>query len=244
MRRHVLDPSLLPDFEYLRTVHQGDVGVPTIGGRSVDDKTWLVVFMDGGPLRYYVYDRAARRTTFLFSESKALDALPLAHRNAEVIQTRDGLQLPADLYLPPSADPDGNGRPRKPLPLLLYVHGGSWGAYPWNSWFTNRCLQLLANRGAVPLVKVAEVEGVTEYHLQICAANLSLLWLGLFLGQKTEKQVGNLRAAHGPLRRLTDLQGHSFGRYSMRETSPTRRLFTATKNLLRTLSNRCSGNSP
>ncbi|HJT79165.1 MAG TPA: prolyl oligopeptidase family serine peptidase [Gemmataceae bacterium] len=147
LRRHVLDPAVLPDFDYLRTVHRGDFGVPTIGGRSLDDQTWLVVFMDGGPMRYYAYDRPARRATFLFSENKALDALPLARRYAEVIPVRDGLQLPADLYLPPWADPDVNGRPRKPLPLLLYVHGGSWGAYPWNSWSTNRCLQLLANRG-------------------------------------------------------------------------------------------------
>lgn len=148
LRRYALDPSVIPDFEFLRTVHSGDIGVPAVfGGRSLDDQTWLVVFMDGGPTRYYLYDRAARRATFLFTECKALDAYSLGRRHLEVITTRDGMDLPADLYLPVQADPDGNGRPTRPLPTLLYVHGGSWGAFPWNDWFTNRTLQLLADRG-------------------------------------------------------------------------------------------------
>jgi dipeptidyl aminopeptidase/acylaminoacyl peptidase len=147
MRRHFLDPSIVPDFEYLRTVARGDIGVPSIGGRSLDDTTWIVVFLDGGTTRYYLYDRAARRARALFSELGTLDKYTVGRRHLEVITTRDGMNLPADLYLPASADPDDNGRPREPLPLLLYVHGGPWGAYPWNSWFTNRVLQLLADRG-------------------------------------------------------------------------------------------------
>ncbi len=147
LRRYFLDPTLVPDFEYLRTVHPGDIGVPGSFGRSLDDRVWLVAFMDGGPTRYYLYNRAARRATFLFTEYGALDAYSLGRRHLEVVTARDGLQLPADLYLPAAADPDGNGRPRRPLPLLLYVHGGSWGAFPWNDWLTNRTLQLLADRG-------------------------------------------------------------------------------------------------
>jgi dipeptidyl aminopeptidase/acylaminoacyl peptidase len=147
-RRHFLDPSIIPDYEFLRTVHRGDIGfVAPYGGRSLDDKTWLVLFMDGGPMRYYVYDRRARRARFLFSETTALDRHPLGRRHLEVLTTRDGIALPADLYLPAREDPHGSGRPRRPLPTLIYVHGGSWGIYPWNSWLTNRTLMLLADRG-------------------------------------------------------------------------------------------------
>ncbi|HEU4390333.1 MAG TPA: hypothetical protein VFV34_21195, partial [Blastocatellia bacterium] len=53
-RRHFLDPSIAADFKYLHTVHAGDVGV---AGRSIDDRVWLVVFQNGGPLRYFVYHR-------------------------------------------------------------------------------------------------------------------------------------------------------------------------------------------
>jgi dipeptidyl aminopeptidase/acylaminoacyl peptidase len=152
LRRHFLDPTILPDFEYLRTVQSGDIAfLSPWGGRSLDDRFWLTIFMDGGATRYYVYDRTARRATFLFTDNQALDAYTLGRRRLEVITTRDGLELPADLYLPTNADPDGNGRPRRPLPLLIYVHGGPWVAYPWNDWNTNRALQLLADRGYATL---------------------------------------------------------------------------------------------
>jgi len=152
LRRHFLDPTLIPDFDYLRTVQRGDIGILSpSGGRSLDDRVWLVVFLDGGPNRYYVYDRAARRATFLFTDNQALNADALGRRHLEVITTRDGMDFPADLYLPKTADPDGNGRPRRPVPLLIYVHGGPWAAIPWNDWITNRSLQLLADRGFAAL---------------------------------------------------------------------------------------------
>jgi len=161
LRRHFLDPTLLPDFDYLRMVAPGDIGILSPGGgRSLDDRTWLVAFMNGGPTRYYAYDRAKRHTSFLFSENKALEDYALGQRQMEVITTRDGLELPADLYLPNSAVRAGERRPIQPLPMLIFVHGGPWAAYPWNDWNTNRCLQLLADRGyAVLRVEFREAKG-------------------------------------------------------------------------------------
>jgi dipeptidyl aminopeptidase/acylaminoacyl peptidase len=148
LRRHFLDPMILPDFDYLRTVAPGDIGIASpSGGRSLDDRTWLVAFMNGGPTHYYAYDRTKRYAWLLFSDNKALDGYSLGHRQLEVITTRDGLKLPADLYLPNAPMRTGERRPAQPLPMLIYVHGGPWVAYPWNDWNTNRCLQLLADRG-------------------------------------------------------------------------------------------------
>jgi dipeptidyl aminopeptidase/acylaminoacyl peptidase len=146
VRRYFLDSSIAPDFRYLKTIHTGDVGV---AGRSLDDSVWLVVFQDGGPLRFYCYDRRAHRATFLFNEQNAVEPYRLARRQAVVVPTRDGLRLPGDLYLP-SWTHASNGRYLEhPLPMLVYVHGGPSAAYDWNSWYTNRTLQLLANRGYV-----------------------------------------------------------------------------------------------
>ena len=92
LRRHVLDPSVLPDFDYLRTVHRGDMGVPTIGGRSLDDRTWLVVFMDGGPMRYYVYNRAEPLPSAIVAPSILFGELDIQRAN----RTREKLpQYPA-----------------------------------------------------------------------------------------------------------------------------------------------------
>lgn len=144
MRRQVLDPDTAIDFAMLNAAHPGDV---SFVGQSLDDSVWLVRYMSGGPLVYAVYDRATRQVYRLFSDLSALDDETLASRHRVIVPARDGLPLPCDLYLPPGADSDGDGRPDRPLPTVLYVHGGPWIGFGWNSWFTNRSFQLLANRG-------------------------------------------------------------------------------------------------
>jgi len=157
LRRHFLDPTIKKDFLYLSTLHSGDVGV---AGRSVDDRIWLISFLDGGPSRYYVYDRVARKARFLLLSQSALQPFVLARRQAVVVPTRDGLKLPGDLYLP-SWSHAGRGKYLdRPLPMLLYVHGGPSVAYDWDNWLINRSLQLLANRGYVVFrVEFRGVEG-------------------------------------------------------------------------------------
>lgn len=156
-RRHFFDDSIKQDFRNLNTIHPGDVGV---AGRSLDDRVWLVVFQDGGPLRYYIYDRQSRHAQFLFTDQKETEKFALAHRQAAVVPTRDGLKLPGDLYLP-SWTRSANGRYLdRPLPVLVYVHGGPTVAFDWNIWDLNRMLQLLANRGYVVFrVEFRGVEG-------------------------------------------------------------------------------------
>lgn len=156
-RRHFFDRSIKRDFQYLNTVHDGDAAV---AGRSLDDRVWLVVFLDGGPLRYYIYDRQAQHARFLFTEQKEIEQYALARRQAVVVPTRDGLKLPGDLYLP-SWTHAANGRLLdRPLPMLVYVHGGPSIAFDWNYWAINRTLQLLANRGYVVFrVEFRGVEG-------------------------------------------------------------------------------------
>ena len=144
----MIDESVRSDFALLEKHFGGPVG--TIG-ISAQDRAWLVAPLDGGPLRYHVYQRSQQTVQPLFSAYRALDRFPLARRFARVATTRDGLRLPCHLYLPPGTDANGDGLPDAPLPTLLYVHGGPDAAYPWDSWATNRCLQLLANRGYAAL---------------------------------------------------------------------------------------------
>ncbi len=148
LRRHVIDESVRSDFALLEKHFGGPVGTM---GISAQDRAWLVAPLDGGPVRYHVYQRSGRTVRPLFSAQRALDRFPLAERSSHVATTRDGLRLPCHLYLPPGTDANGDGLPEAPLPTLLYVHGGPDAAYPWDSWSTNRCLQLLANRGYAAL---------------------------------------------------------------------------------------------
>ena len=148
-RKHweILDDSIKPDFDYLRTVTDGDFEVIS---RTLDDKHWIVAYlMDNGPVRYYAYDRSARKARFLFTNRKALEGLPLAKMHPVIIKSRDGYDLVSYLTLPVGTDTDGNARPEEPVPIVLDVHGGpwhrdNWGYNPYHQWLANRGYAVLS----------------------------------------------------------------------------------------------------
>lgn len=136
------DKAVEADFAELKKVADGEL---TIASRTMDDSTWIVAFlMDNGPVRYYVYDRGTKKAKFLFTNRKELEGLPLQKMHARVIESRDGLKLVSYLTLPPGTDPDGDGVPDKPLPMVLNVHGGPWSR---DAWGFDAEHQLYANRG-------------------------------------------------------------------------------------------------
>ncbi len=141
-RWQVLDKSLAEDFAYLQTVADGDLQILS---RSPDLKRWVVSYVvDNGPLRFYLYDRDAKKATFLFSNQKALEDLTFAKMYPVAIKSRDGLNLVSYLTLPVGSNPGRGARPTRPLPLVLDVHGGPWAR---DEWGFNREAQWLANRG-------------------------------------------------------------------------------------------------
>lgn len=138
----VLDPAIAQDIDFLKGVEDGDMSVVS---RTLDDKTWVVVFTrDNGPARYYRYDRADKNAAFLFTDREKLEGLVLAKMVPAVIKSRDGLDMVCYYSLPPDSDEDGNGIPDQPLPMVLYVHGGPWGR---DYWGFDSIHQWLANRG-------------------------------------------------------------------------------------------------
>ncbi len=138
----ILDRSVESDFAYLRTVADGDFEVIS---RTLDDKQWIVLYeMDAGPVRFYHYDRPAKKARFLFTNRKALEGLPLAKMHPVTIRSRDGLDLVSYLTLPVGSSKFGQPRPDRPLPMVLLVHGGPWYR---DSWGYNGYHQWLANRG-------------------------------------------------------------------------------------------------
>ncbi|HNU82549.1 MAG TPA: S9 family peptidase [Thermoanaerobaculia bacterium] len=138
----VLDPAIREDFARLTGVARGEMEIIS---RSLDDRFWTVAYVqDAGPVAYYLYDRPAKKTTYLFSNRPALDGLPLQPMHAREIRARDGLTLVSYLTLPAGSDPDGVGRPKAPVPMVLFVHGGPWAR---DDWGFNSYHQWLANRG-------------------------------------------------------------------------------------------------
>lgn len=135
-----------------------------VDGQSQGDRVWLVREVRADkPARYHVYDIEADRMTMLFAAQPALEMVELAPVRPFVIRASDGLELPSYLTLPVGSDADGNGLPDKPLPLVLFPHGGPW----WRDTFEYyRYRQWLADRGyAVLNVNFRGSAGLGKRHL-------------------------------------------------------------------------------
>ncbi|HSM51045.1 MAG TPA: S9 family peptidase, partial [Thermoanaerobaculia bacterium] len=143
----VLDPAIEADFALLSGVARGEMAITS---RTLDDKLWTVAYVqDAGPVTYYLYDRGAKKATYLFSNRPALEGLPLQPMHGREIKARDGLTLVSYLTLPTGSDADGNGVPAAPVPMVLMVHGGpwardGWGYDPYHQWLANRGYAVLA----------------------------------------------------------------------------------------------------
>ena len=139
----ILDPAIAPDIAFLKKFQDGDFIVTS---RTQDDSQWTVAYvLDNGPVKFYRYVRTPeRKMEFLFNNRDDLGDYPLVKMYDRVIKSRDGLDLVCYLSLPPGTDPDGDGVPNKPVPLVLDVHGGPWVR---DGWGLNGQHQWLANRG-------------------------------------------------------------------------------------------------
>ncbi len=164
----VLDDSIATDLKFLKTMADGEVQIVS---STLDMSKWIVAYaMDNGPLRYYFYDQPAGKAQFLFTNRNALEGVTLSHMHPVVISARDGLKLVNYYSLPPEFN--GKSRPDKPLPLVLFVHGGPWGR---DEWGYSSFHQIMANRGyAVLSVNFRGSTGFGKEYLN--AGNLE--WAG------------------------------------------------------------------
>lgn len=143
----VLNPAVKKDVDLL-TKNLGDGFFVT--NRTLDDSLWIVASDDAlQPAVTYLYDRKAGALTKLFEQRPALSKAPLVPMQSIEIKARDGLTLVSYLSLPPGSDANNDGRPDKPVPMVLNVHGGPWArdAYGFDNehqWLANRGYAVLA----------------------------------------------------------------------------------------------------
>ncbi|WP_265276822.1 hypothetical protein [Nostoc sp. KVJ3] len=110
----ILDKSIAPDFQAIAKVHRGEF---KIVARDLADKTWLVGYnTDDGPVYYYVYDRASKKSQLLFNSRPKLEKLSLAKKQPISYKSRDGLTIHGYLTTPV-------GIPSQNLPAVILVHG-------------------------------------------------------------------------------------------------------------------------
>ncbi len=134
-RWSVIDSTLLPDFEALKGIADGEFSIVS---RTRADDHWMVVYSsDVSPSDYYIYDRESKTGEFVFTSRPKLKEYTLAPMRYVEIKARDGLILPSFLTLPVGVEETN-------LPLVLNVHGGPWAR---DTWGYNPEVQWMANRG-------------------------------------------------------------------------------------------------
>jgi dipeptidyl aminopeptidase/acylaminoacyl peptidase len=131
-------------------VKQGLEGEVNIISRNQDDTYWIIVQnTDNGPGRYYLFDRTTKQRTLLFVSHQRLEGLELNKMYPVVIPSRDDLKMVSYYTLPKVADYEQSGKPQRPSPLILMVHGGpqvrdNWGYDPLHQWLSSRGYAVLS----------------------------------------------------------------------------------------------------
>lgn len=202
---HVVDDSVKDDFRYLGDLVDGELDVVS---RSLDDRQWIVAYdVDRGPVRYYHYDRDAQNATFLFTNHPALDGQPLAPMFAEVIKSGDRQNLVSYYTLPVWSDAAEKGRPNRPLPMVVLVHGGPW----WrDAWGFNAMHQWLSNRGYAVLS--VNYRGSTGFGKKFIAAG-NREWGGRMHDDLTDAVAWAVKKKIADEQRVA-IMGASYGGYA------------------------------
>jgi dipeptidyl aminopeptidase/acylaminoacyl peptidase len=144
----IIDKEFGRDYNYVKNYCQGEL---TITSRSDDDQTWLAADVrDDGPVSYYKFDRKTKNLDFLFHNRPELNEWSLAKMHPVIIKSRDNLELPSYLTMPKEAEFDSKSlTTKKPVPLILWVHGGptardEFGYNATHQWLANRGIAVLS----------------------------------------------------------------------------------------------------
>lgn len=144
-RAHWFDAELAKVQDAIDKAVSGAVGdrAATIVSYS-RDRVRMLVHLGGSndPGRYYLFDQQEGVMQLFAQSNEQLKPRMLAATRYTSYKTRDGLELPAYLTLPP-------GRPAKGLPLIIMPHGGPYGVRDDGTYDVE--VQFLANRGYVVL---------------------------------------------------------------------------------------------
>jgi len=192
------DRGVQADFDFLRTVRAGDIWVRS---RDRSDKTWLVKYAaTDRPTAYYLYNRSARKASFLFSEDPKLENILLASKMPIQFKALDGMTIYGYLTLPV-------GVPARDLPLVVMVHGGPWTRDGWDLDFPVQCL---SNRGYAVLQ--VNFRGSTGYGKAYQNAS-NLEWGGKVIQDLVDGKNWVVAQGLADPRRIA-VMGGSFGGYA------------------------------
>ncbi len=125
------------------------------------DKMVVSVKSDQNSGEFFLFDVNKKNLSLLLTEYEGIDPKQMVAKKAISFKARDGYELYGYLSLPNWATK------KKPVPLLVFVHGGPFGER--DTWLYDPEVQLLANRGFAVLQVNYRGSGGFGYDYQISA---------------------------------------------------------------------------
>ena len=205
-----VDPAIKADLDFLAKNLKGEISVTS---RTDADDLWTVaVDPVTAPSALYLYDRKAKSVSKLYVTRPELDGATLAAMHPVEIKSRDGLVQPSYLTLPPGSDANGDGKPDKPLAMILLVHGGPWGrdAYGYSGlhqWLANRGYAVLSPnfRASTGFGKAYVNAGNLEWGAKMHDDLLDAVDWAVKAGVTTKDQVAIMGGSYGGYATLAGL---------------------------------------
>lgn len=205
-----LDPETKASLDWLDERLEGEFGIQS---RTDDDRIWIV---GNDPLvepsKTYIYDRDANTLTEFYTSRPDLVGAPLQPMYPLELTSRDGLTLPSYLTLPPGSDPDADGIPERPVPMVLLVHGGPWardsyGYNPYHQWLANRGYAVLSTnfRGSTGFGKNFISAGDLEWGRKMHDDLIDAVDAMVKRGVTTQDQVAIMGGSYGGYATLAGL---------------------------------------
>ncbi|MET0370904.1 MAG: S9 family peptidase [Sphingobium sp.] len=204
------DPDVGASLDWLRSKLKGDFSVTS---RTTDDSVWTI-YNDPvtAPPAAYLYDRKGKTLTQLYVTRPDLAGAPLVPMYPREIKARDGLTLVSYLTLPPGSDADGDGVPDKPVPMVLFVHGGPWardgfGFNPYHQWMANRGYAVLSvnYRGSTGFGKSFITAGNLQWGLKMHDDLIDAVDWAVKAGVAAKGQVAIMGGSYGGYATLAGL---------------------------------------
>ncbi len=141
---YLADESVKSEIAFHKSVRAAFPGqVIGIGNYTRDKKmTTVSVSSDKNPGEYYLFNRETNKMTYVASRNPSIDPTLMSKVEPFTLTARDGLKMYGLLTVP-------NGKELKNLPMVVFPHGGPYGAR--DRWRWDNRAQMLAHHGYLVL---------------------------------------------------------------------------------------------
>ena len=141
---YLTDDSLAKEIEFHKSLRASFPNSELSVGSYTNDRstTTLRVRSDQNPGVFYIFDREKSKVNYFASSMPHIKSKEMAKVEPFTMKARDGLKMYGQLTIP-------NGKELKNLPMIIYPHGGPYGAR--DRWGWEARPQLFANNGYLVL---------------------------------------------------------------------------------------------